>query len=132
MEIVRRLYTAVANGDTSAVLSCYDPEVEWDARRSPIFQLGGDPVYRGHEGIKKMTRDWSTVWESIQYELDELIDAGEHVISVLSYQVRGRGSGAEVEHTDYPVWTIREGRIVRVIWLHTRAEALESAGLSKE
>ena len=128
VDVVRRLYEAVARRDSATVLSLYDPEVEWDARGSPIGGLGGRPVVHGHDGIREMSHAWGDAWESIEYEIEDLIDAGEHVISMLRYRARGRASGAEVVHTDYPVWTIRDGRIVRVVWLHTREQALEAAG----
>jgi ketosteroid isomerase-like protein len=45
---------------------------------------------------------------------------------------RGRASGIEVEaRSGAAVWTMREGKIVRVVWFPTRAEALEAAGLSE-
>ena len=33
--------------------------------------------------------------------------------------------------TQYAVWTIRNGKVVRVVWFPTREEALEAAGLSE-
>ncbi len=132
VEIVRRLYDAIARQDVAAVLSFYDPEVEADFSRSPQGALtGGALNYHGHEGVRRMSRDWNEAWANVEYEIVDLVDAGEHVISVLTYRGRGRSSGAEVEQTDYPVWTIRKGKIVRVVWLQTREEALEAAGLSE-
>jgi ketosteroid isomerase-like protein len=114
------------------VLSLYDPEVEADFSRSPQGNMtGGALIYRGHDGVRRMSRDWNEAWADVQYSIDELIDAGEHVISALTYRGRGRSSGAEVEQTDYPVWTIRDAKIARVVWLPTREEALEAAGLSE-
>jgi hypothetical protein len=52
-------------------------------------------------------------------------------VSVVTRQARGRGSGAEVKWSGALVWTIREGKVVRVVWFRTRAEALEAAGLSE-
>jgi ketosteroid isomerase-like protein len=128
VEIVRRLYAAIDAGDGAAVFSLYDPEVEWDSRQTAIGKLIGQTFYRGHDGIRQMARDWNNSWESVEYEIEDLIDAGQHVIAVLSYRARGRASGAEVAHTHYPVWTIQGGKIVRVAWLDTRAKALEAAG----
>jgi ketosteroid isomerase-like protein len=132
VEIVRRLYEAVARRDAAAVLSLYDSEVEADFSRSPQGRMtGGALIYRGHDGVRRMSRDWNEAWADVQYSIDELVDAGEHVISALTYRGRGRSSGAEVEQTDYPVWTIRDAKIARVVWLPTREEALEAAGLSE-
>jgi ketosteroid isomerase-like protein len=68
--------------------------------------------------------------EDIEDTCEELIDAGEAVVSVVTTRGRGRSSGAEVTSPSYAaVWTIREGRILRVVWLPSRAEALELVGL---
>ena len=91
--------------------------------------MGGTLIYRGHEGVRQLSRDWNEAWAQVEYEIGELIDAGQHVLSALTYRGTGRSSGAEVERTDYPVWTIRDDRVVRVVWLPTRAEALEAVGL---
>jgi ketosteroid isomerase-like protein len=39
VEIVRRVYEAVARGDAETVYSLYDPDVTWDATRGT--HLGG-------------------------------------------------------------------------------------------
>jgi ketosteroid isomerase-like protein len=51
-------------------------------------------------------------------------------VSVVNIQACGRGSGVEVEHRQPAVWTIREGKIIRVVFYAMREEALEAAGLS--
>jgi ketosteroid isomerase-like protein len=45
--------------------------------------------------------------------------------------LRGRGSGVEVEWRRWCVVTMRNGRILRSEWFLDRAEALEAAELSE-
>lgn len=130
LEIVRRVYESADRRDAPAVLAAYDQDVEWDVSRSPMARLVGGGVYHGHEGLRSFFRGYHEAWESIQYRCAELIDAGEHVISVDAERGRGRASGVEVDLTQYAVWTIRDMKIVRVVWFPTRAAALEAAGLS--
>jgi ketosteroid isomerase-like protein len=130
VEVVRRLYEAVARRDREAVLALYDPEVEWDATQSPLGQVTGGSVFRGHEGLRQAFREWYEGWEYVEDEIEELIDAGEQVIAVVTLRGRGRASGVEVEWKDYAaVWTIRDGKVVRVVWLPSREDALEAVGL---
>jgi uncharacterized protein len=129
VEIVRRVYEAAARRDAESVLALYDPEVELDNSRLEV--AGWDEVYRGHEGLRRFFRQWHEAWDEIEYDFDELIDAGDQVISVVSRRGRGRASGAQVELHVALVWTLREGRVVRVVWYPTRKEALEAAGLSE-
>ena len=76
-------------------------------------------------------RDRYEAWESIEDECEELIDGGDHVVSVVNSRGRGRASGVEVELTHAAVWTIGQGKVVRVAWFGTREQALEAAGLSE-
>lgn len=129
VEVIRRLYDAVARRDTVAVLALYDPEVEWHSSGSPQGELTGGTIYRGHEGLRSAFREYYEPWESIEEPYEELIDGGDRVVSVVTSRARGRASGVEVEREHFGLWTIREGKIVRVEWFSKREEALEAAGL---
>src|SRR5438128_334415 len=116
VEVVRAVYDAVASRDAATVLALYDPEVEWDDTRIPEASLVGRGVIRGHEALRSVFRDWSEAWASTEDRCDELIDAGEHVISVVTRRGRGLASGVEVETCRAGVWTIRAGKVVRTVW----------------
>ncbi len=132
VEIVRKIYEGAASGDSAAVFALYDAAVEWDASRAPMPRLiGGGRVFHGHDGLRRFFQERNAVWGEIEDVPKELIDAGEHVVSADTERGRGRSSGVEVEMTQYAVWTIRDGRVTRVVWFSTRAEALEAAGLSE-
>ena len=132
VEVVRRVYEAVARRDAAAVLTFYDPEVEWDMSRHPTATAMGRRLYRGHAGLRTWFREWYEAWDAIEDECEELIDAGEHVISVVTTRGRGRASGLEVEYAHHAaVWTIRDGKVARVAWYRSIEEAREAAGLAE-
>ena len=131
LEIVQSIYDAAARRDAEGLFALYDPHVEWDVSRSPMARLVGQGFYRGHEGLRQFFGAYHEAWEAIEYHCDELIDAGDDVVSVDIEPARGRTSGANVELTQYAVWTIRNEKVVRVVWFPTREEALEAAGLSE-
>ena len=133
VELVRRIYEAAARRDSAAVLAYYDPDVEWDSSGSPLSRLiGGRGTYHGHEGVRDWFREWHEAWESVEEDYKELIDAGDQVISIATARARGRASGVDVEMSDYAaLWTVRDGKVVRVVWFPTREQALEAAGLSE-
>jgi uncharacterized protein len=134
VEIVRKLFEAVAQRDTATVLDLYDPEVEWDGSRHRWSEvLGAGKVWHGHEGLREWSSRYYEAWENLEDTIEELIDAGgDQVISIVTTRARGRGSGVDVEWKDnVGVWTLRKGKIVRVVWLPTREEALEAAGLTE-
>jgi len=133
VEIVRRLFDAVASRDTATVLSLYDRDLEWDGSRSrwaEVLQAGVS--FKGHGGLRRFSRAYYEMWESFHDEIQELIDAGDHVVSVVTTRGRGRASGIDVEwRGNAGVWTIREGKIVKVAWFSTRSEALKAVGLEE-
>jgi ketosteroid isomerase-like protein len=129
VEVVRRLHEAATSRDVTTVLALYDPAVELDASRVQIVGFMGQDVYRGHEGLRRFFAEWHEAWESIDYSFEELIDAGEQVVSVVTRRARGRASGADVEWHLALVWTLREGRVTRLVWFPTRTDALAAAGL---
>jgi ketosteroid isomerase-like protein len=130
VEIVRRVYEAAARRDAATVFALYDPEVELDPSRWLEGAMGGG-VFRGHEGLRSFFREWHEAWENVEYDFDELIAAGEQVISVVTRHGRGRSSRAEVARPGALVWTLREGKVVRVVWFLSVEEALEAAGPSE-
>jgi ketosteroid isomerase-like protein len=130
VEIVRRIFDAEARRDAATALALYDPAVEFDVSRGTFGDVVGRKLYHGHEGLRRWFRDWYDAWENVEEDIEELIDAGDDIISMVTLRGRGRTSGIELKLTRQPaVWTIREGKIVRVAWFRTRHEALEAAGL---
>jgi ketosteroid isomerase-like protein len=133
VEVVRRLFDAVASRDTATVLSLYDRDLEWDGSRSRWAEvLHAEASFKGHEGLRRFSRAYYEMWESFHDEIQELIDAGDDVISVVTTRGRGRASGIDVEwRGNAGVWTIRGGKIAKVVWFSTRAQALKAAGLEE-
>jgi ketosteroid isomerase-like protein len=64
---------------------------------------------------------------------EEFIDAGADRVLVFSREGgRGRGSGAEVQtHPTAHLWTIRDGKAVRLQSYWERSDALEATGVSE-
>lgn len=116
--------------DAAASFALYDAEIEWDTSQGSVGQLLGGKLYRGHEELRDVFRHLYEAWEVFEVRLEEVIDAGgEQVIAIVTGRGRGRSSGVEVEQKDQgSVWTIRDGKVVRVVWFSTRDEALEAVG----
>ena len=128
MEIVRRVYEAADRRDAASIFALYDPDVELDATRMGVGDLG---VYHGHEGIRSLFGEFHEVWGEIKFDYEELIDAGKQVISVVTRHVHGQASGVALDQPFALLWTLREGKVARVVWFRSRAEALKAAGPSE-
>ena len=68
-------------------------------------------------------------FEDYRPEVEELIDLGDQVLTLAIEHGTGRGSGAEVEASRTAhVWTLRDGKAVRLDLYLERAEALKAVG----
>ena len=85
-------------------------------------------VFRGHDGLRNFIRERYEAFDRTEDDCQELIEAGEKVISVVTSRGRGRESGLDVEQTHYALWSIDAGRVTSVKWFGTLDEALEAAG----
>jgi ketosteroid isomerase-like protein len=84
--------------------------------RHALGDLIGRKIHRGHDGLRRFFAELREVWDQIEWEIQDLIDAGEHVILVAKQRSRGRTSGAEVTGSAVGVWTLDNGKVVRVVW----------------
>ena len=132
VEIVRTLAEGFQRRQHERAFEFYDPEIEWDASA-----LGDDfpdiaGVYHGHEGVRTYWRNWLSAWSELRFEIQEIVDAGDEVVLLISNQRQwGRHSGLETEFTPYGmVFTFRDGLVVRWRNFPDQRSALEAAGLS--
>jgi ketosteroid isomerase-like protein len=66
--------------------------------------------------------------DEVHFGAEDIRDAGDDVVAFVRMRARGKGSGIEVEARIAHLWTMRDGKGVRVRVLE-RDAALEAAGL---
>ena len=132
VEIVRALAEAFQRREQESAFEFYDPEIEWDATSEGVApDIAG--VYRGHEGVRDFWRRWLSAWSDLQFEIQDVMDAGDEVVLLNRNQRQwGRHTGLETELAPYGmVFTFRGGKVVLVRWYGDQDSALEAAGLSE-
>jgi uncharacterized protein len=102
-----------------------DPEIE-----IRDYDIPDARKYTGREGFLAWISQWGEAWESFSIEPQEYLDAGDRVVQVVRLSARGKGSGVPLERLDGMVWTLRDGRAVRLDYYGSREQAVEAAGLS--
>jgi ketosteroid isomerase-like protein len=84
---------------------------------------------RGREAIRRLLADAAESWNSVRYEVEEILDLGGGDVlacgRVLARSDEHRGR-SEVPFANR--WTIRAGRAVRIDSFSDRGEALEALG----
>jgi ketosteroid isomerase-like protein len=120
-ELARAGFEAFNRGDLETVLSLLSPDVEVHS----VAEMGEEGTYHGHEGYLEWTGIWLDAWEEFQVELIEVEAVDDENVLVHSRQRgRGKGSGVEVEQLGVYLFTVRDGRAVRLHLYGDRESAL--------
>jgi ketosteroid isomerase-like protein len=119
-------FRAFNEGRPEEALEGLPDDIEWLVPA----ELPDPGPFIGREGILRFWSMWRETFSEFEVEIDEVIDAEEHVIVMIRVHGRGRDSGAEVSTPSFPqVWTWRGDQISRVEMLPSRQAALDSIGL---
>jgi ketosteroid isomerase-like protein len=102
-----------------------DPEVESVA----VWQ--GGRTHTGFEGFRQMWLDWLEPWARYHSHVDELIDAGDCVVTIARDRGERPDVDGEVDILAGSTWEIRDGKVVRVVFYGNREDALAAAGIEE-
>jgi ketosteroid isomerase-like protein len=91
----------------------------------------GRAAYSGLGGLRAAWLDWLLPWETYHAEIEDVIDAGEGRVLVLTRDYAcPKGASGEVSFMGAPVWTVRDGKVARIEFYWNRAEGLAAVGLA--
>jgi ketosteroid isomerase-like protein len=123
VEVVRRAiaYEYYGVGDRAEAEAIFDPQV--------VLNPIDEEASSGFDAMRSDMERWASAFDELKVTIEEIIDAGDHVVVVARHQGRGAKSGAEVDARFYEVYTLREGKVWRVDEFNEMAEALEAVGL---
>jgi uncharacterized protein len=125
VDVVRAIYDRFRAGDQDGALALHDTQIEvHDRPQAPDPQ-----VYRGHEGVLEAVGVSQAAFAGLDMMPEEFIDAGDRVIVVFRFRGKGRESGVPIDERLAHVWTIRDGKAVRLHVHSGRDDALHAAGL---
>src|SRR5437870_3643151 len=86
-------------------------------------------THRGHEAVRRYYDQWLDSFVGLHADVEEYIGAGkDRVFAWIRWTGRGHGSGIDAEWWLAIVYTLRDGRVLRVEEYFDRTEALEAAG----
>jgi ketosteroid isomerase-like protein len=108
------------------VFALYDREVEIDLSRSGIPDGG---VHHGHDGIREGWVRWRGAWDDDRFEVEDLTELGDRVLSLTRIRARSKGQGVGTEVRAGEVFTVRNGLIVHFVNVLDRDAALREAGV---
>ncbi len=124
VNLIQQAYEAF-DTNLDALLPLLDPAIEWVSPGDSI-----EPGQRsGHEGVRGAFAATAMAWEHPTHTPQEFADADDKVLVTITFRGHGRGSGMEVERTEFHVWTVESGAIVRFEWFYQRQDALKASGV---
>ena len=127
VEMVRAAYEAANRGEFETANSYMHPEIEFHTY--PQSPEAG--VYRGREAVRRYNEHLFEQFESIRFEIDELVDAGDRVVVVTTQHAVPKGGQQEMSVRVTEVWVARDGLLAERRSYSTKHEALKAAGLSE-
>ena len=129
IEVLRPVYEQWSQGNFRPVTDAYGADLEWGWSEE-FPDIAG--VERGAEGQSDKLLTWLSTWEKWRVEVEEYRTNGDFVVVLTRYIGRGKGSGVDVDTPGAHLWTVRDGRAVRMVVFSDRERALEAAGLGPD
>ena len=121
-------YMETARHDPDAGRNVFHEDVEWETAALAI--PGFPDSFHGPEGVQEFFRRWVGAFDNWDFEVEDLIEAGDAVLLQVHQWGYGRGSGARVDGRFWEIWIMRDGRAARVLHRLEKADALEAASHS--
>jgi ketosteroid isomerase-like protein len=135
---LRSLYESFNRREVEGLARVMDPEIEIDqtedlAYAAALLKVLGPRfmiLSAGYRGVEEVVGLFQTVWEiSEWFEVVplEFIQMGDLVVVPLLLRAKARYSGHEGEAETAHLWTMAEGRAVRLRVFPTRSDAVAAA-----
>jgi ketosteroid isomerase-like protein len=109
-------------------IALYGPDAVYEDANLPDH---AGESYRGLDGIVRAAERWIENLEWLLVELEQIIDAGDRVVSIHRARMKMRHTGIEFESPLAYVFTFGDGKVIHFRSFVDSAEALEAAGLAQ-
>ncbi len=123
IEHLRAAYGAFNRGDIDAALEPLDPQIEW----SEPAEFPGGGTYHGLEGVKRYLTQSREGFTEGGSQPEQFIPVGNRIVVFVHARVLPKGSTEWLDIRLADVYTIRNGRAVRMRAFSDRQEALRWA-----
>jgi ketosteroid isomerase-like protein len=117
-EFAARVYAAINARDRAAIRALTAPDI--------VFATTVE-AYRGPEALLEWMDEGDDAFDDFSVELLEVVELGGHVVASMRQRGRGKASGAEVDDHITHVWTLWDGRAVRLQSFARHDDALRYA-----
>jgi ketosteroid isomerase-like protein len=129
VEIVRHVLETFNGEDIELMIAFAHADLEVEI--TPEVSTEPD-TYRGHDGMRRYFESFWDAMDEVQFEAEQLWDAGQAVVVALRLSARGRQTAILVEQRSAGVWEICDGKVIRIRAYASTADALQAVGLAEQ
>jgi ketosteroid isomerase-like protein len=129
VELVRKSFAAYNSEGIEALLLLHAPDTVWYALPDWLE----DPVYRGHDGARKLSAAFTDNFDNVVFELHDIRDAGSRVVAHAVMTGETKNSAVSPRQPIGIVFSdFRDGMIGEVRYFPSWQQALKAVGLAEQ
>src|SRR5690348_11365187 len=121
LDLVRRIYDEF-NQTLDLPRWALSDEIDWQ----PPTDEPDNAMRFGADAVTAYVREWASTFDNYRCEVDELIERGDSVVAAVHLHGRIGTEGQDLSIPLTQVWTIGDGKVIRVREYRTTAEALDA------
>jgi ketosteroid isomerase-like protein len=122
-DFAARVYAAINARDREAIRALTAPDIVVETTVE---------AYRGPEALLDWLDEGDDAFDDFAVELLEIEELAGRVVASMRQRGRGKTSGANVDHLFTHVWSLRDGRAVRLRSFADRDDALRYVRQSRD
>ena len=110
-DIVKEAYANFATGNVPAVLSLFDPAIEWHECKGMPF-VTGDGIFKGVEAVvTNVFMHLPVYFDGFNIAVNGIFGAGDKVVMEGYYQGTNKATGNTFKANATHVWTVTNGKL---------------------
>ena len=109
-DLLRQVYDALARRDFDVLAGLADPDFEMDLTDRVL----NPATYRGADGLARFLEEVDELWTSMDLAVERVLERGDEALAILRVRLEGRGSGVGLDDRIAQLWTLRDGKLVRM------------------
>ncbi len=138
IDVLLDLYSAFNRRDIEGLLAAFDLEIEieqtWDLEYAALLLRVLGPRFvilsGGYRGLDEVRRLFESVWEIAEWfrvDAEDYVAVGDRVVVPLRLSAKAKATGIEGEARTAHLWTLRDGKALRLQVYATSDGAIAAA-----
>ena|ERR1700733_6563953 len=114
LELIKQAYSDFASGNIPAVLSLFDPAVEWQESKGMPF-VEGDGLYKGVDAIvSNVFMNLPVHFDGFKMEIKESFEGDNKVAVIGHYKGTNKATGNAFKANFSHTWTLKNGKVTHM------------------